>query len=405
LTASGQLGEAGYCAKRFDAVQREFERNFSERGEAGASVCVAHDGEIVVDLWGGEADDRPWDRDTLVVVFSCTKGATALCAHMLADRGELDLDAPVARYWPAFADSARAALTVRMLLNHQAGLPGVSQPVGREVLIDFDAMVRLMEGERPLWRPGTRYGYHTLTFGWLVGEVVRRVSGQSLGTFFQREVAAPLGLDFWIGLPAEHEHRVARSRYSSSEPSLGPDFEDALSAGDAIQMAARNSFGELLHLGGVDAPGVHAAEIPAGNGITNARGLAGMYAPLSVGGTHHGTHLVGEPQLVQMIAVESAAYCDAVLFGPMRHSAGFQKASPGRSGSLGLGGPVLGESAFGHAGFGGAIGFADPDASLAFGYAMNRHAPAECEGQRHQPLIDAAYRSLGYRSAAGGKWR
>jgi CubicO group peptidase (beta-lactamase class C family) len=217
-------------------------------------------------------------------------------------------------------------------------------------------------------------------------------------------VAEPLGLDFWIGLPAEHEHRVALSRYANMDGSLGSDFDEAVRAGKLIQVAAKNSFGDLLHPGGCDAVGVHAAEIPAANGITNARGLAGMYAPLSIGGTNQGTHLVREEQLVQMIAVESAALRDAVNLAPLRHSAGFEKAGPGRTALMGLGGLTLGEAAFGHSGFGGAVGFADPTARVAFGYAMNRHAPVESEGERHQPLIDAAYRSLGYRSASGGKW-
>lgn len=380
-------------------MRAAFERNFRERGEAGASVCVVHDGKVVVDLWGGEAGRHPWDRETLVVVFSCTKGATALCAHVLADRGELDLDAPVGHYWPAFAGSDRGAITVRMLLNHQAGLPGLSRPICRDDLIDLDGMVSLMEREKPLWRPGTRYGYHAFTFGWLVGEVVRRVSGDTVGRFFRREIAEPLGLDFWIGLPTGLEDRVATMLYADDAGSSAGPFEEALRAGEPIQVAVANSYGGMLDPGGCDAPGVHAAEIPASNGITNARGLAGMYAPLSIGGELSGIRLVGEEQIAQMVATESATLCDAVGFEPIRHSAGFEKAGLGRTPVL-----ALSEAAFGHSGYGGAIGFADPTAKLAFGYAMNRHAPLDRQEERRQPLIDAAYRALDYRSVGGGKW-
>jgi CubicO group peptidase (beta-lactamase class C family) len=176
----------GTAAPRFASVREEFERNFAERGEVGASVCVTVDGETVVDLWGGIADPDtqvPWNEDTLVLVWSCTKGATALCAHILAARGVIDLHAPVARYWPEFAKGGKDGITVRMVLNHQAGLGP----------------------------PSTRHGYHALVFGHLVGEVLRRVTGHSLGTFFRTEVAEPLGLDFWIGLPEEQEPRVAPS--------------------------------------------------------------------------------------------------------------------------------------------------------------------------------------------------
>jgi CubicO group peptidase (beta-lactamase class C family) len=176
----------GTAAPRFASVREEFERNFAERGEVGASVCVTVDGETVVDLWGGIADPDtqvPWNEDTLVLVWSCTKGATALCAHILAARGVIDLHAPVARCWPEFAKGGKDGITVRMVLNHQAGLGP----------------------------PGTRHGYHALVFGHLVGEVLRRVTGHSLGTFFRTEVAEPLGLDFWIGLPEEQEPRVAPS--------------------------------------------------------------------------------------------------------------------------------------------------------------------------------------------------
>jgi CubicO group peptidase (beta-lactamase class C family) len=204
------------------------------RGEVGASLCVTVDGETVVDLWGGSADlvtGRPWDADTLTMVWSCTKGATSLCAHLLADRGELDLDAPVTRYWPEFAKNGKADVPVRMLLNHQVGLPAVREFLPNGAFADWDLMVETLAAEEPFWEPGTRHGYHALTFGWLVGEVVRRVSGQSLGHFFAENVAGPLDLDFWIGLPDAHEWRVAPAIPAIPAPDqpLPPFFEAALS--------------------------------------------------------------------------------------------------------------------------------------------------------------------------------
>ncbi|HZT79803.1 MAG TPA: serine hydrolase domain-containing protein, partial [Gemmataceae bacterium] len=193
----------GMCDPRFRAVGEEFERNFAERGEVGASVCVTVDGSTAVDLWGGVADrrtGRPWDRDTIGVVWSCTKGAVALCAHVLASRGLLDLDAPVARYWPEFAQVGKEGITVRLVLSHEAGLPAVRAPLGAGDLYDWAAMTRALAAEAPFWPPGTRQGYHAATFGHLVGELVRRVSGRGLGAFFRDEIAGPLRLDFHLGL-------------------------------------------------------------------------------------------------------------------------------------------------------------------------------------------------------------
>src|SRR5215216_5146960 len=202
----------GTCASQFAEVRNEFERNFAERGEVGASVHLTVDGETVVDLWGGVADPssgRPWTEDTLIHVWSCTKGATALCAHILASRGELDLDAPVMRYWPEFGKNGKEGVLVRHLLNHQAGLPAIREPLPPGAFYDWEYMTDALAREEPFWPPGTQHGYHGLTFGYLVGEVVRRVSGRPLGEFFRDEVTGPLGIEFWLGLPEELEPRVA----------------------------------------------------------------------------------------------------------------------------------------------------------------------------------------------------
>src|SRR6516165_7007829 len=186
----------GRCDPRFSELAPEFERNFAERGELGASVAVTLGGELVVDLWGGWRDadrTRPWTRDTVTVVMSCTKGATALCAHMLAVEGELDFDAPVTRYWPQFAAGGKESVLVRHLLTHQAGVPCLRDPLPPGAMLDWEQMVACLESETPFWKPGSGHGYHGLTYGWLVGELLRRVSGQSVGEFFRREVAQPAG--------------------------------------------------------------------------------------------------------------------------------------------------------------------------------------------------------------------
>jgi CubicO group peptidase (beta-lactamase class C family) len=402
----------GTAAPRFASVQEEFERNFTDRGEVGAALCVTVDGEPVVDLWGGVADPAtraPWNEDTLVLVWSCTKGATALCAHILAARGAIDLDAPVARYWPEFAKGGKDAVTVRMVLNHQAGLPALREPIPENGLCDWDAVVDALAAMEPLWEPGTRHGYHALVFGHLVGEIVRRVTGQSLGAFFRAEVAEPLGLDFWIGLPAEQEPRVATS--ISPEPPapgqpLAPFYALGLTDPTSIPgMVVWNS-GGILMPGAVNNRQVRAAEIPSANGITNARGLAGMYRPLALGGAFGGVRLVPEDAVPAMGAVSAAVARDATLLVPTRWANGFMKGvdntylGPGQGDAV-----ILSEEAFGHLGNGGSLGFADPRARLSFGYAMNRQGGGTGLEDRGQALVDAVYRILGYRRGPrGGMW-
>jgi CubicO group peptidase (beta-lactamase class C family) len=202
----------GVCDARFRGVREAFAGNFARHGEVGAAVAVTIESKPVVDLWAGHADatrTRRWARDTIVNVASATKGPTAICAHRLADRGLLDLDAPVAAYWPEFAQAGKAALPVHLLLSHRAGLPAIDKPLSTAALYDWDTMVGALAAQAPWWEPGTRHGYHTFTFGWLVGEVVRRITGKSLGGYWREEVAGPLGIDCHIGLDARHDARVA----------------------------------------------------------------------------------------------------------------------------------------------------------------------------------------------------
>jgi len=401
------MAVSGACDRRFVEVQEVFERNFAERGEVGASVCVTVDGETVVDLWGGVADHatgRPWNDDTIGLVWSCTKGAVALCAHMLVGRGEIDIDAPVATYWPEFGKNGKADIPVRYLLSHQSGLAALREPIPEDGLADWDLVVEALAGQEPLWTPGTRSGYHALTFGHLVGEVVRRVTGRTIGTFFREEVAEPLGLDFWIGLPEEHEARVAPTIAAELDPSRIPTFYQAAltDPSSVASMVVMNSGGYLAP-GAADTRACHAAEIPAAGGITNARGLAGMYRPLALGGAVDGIRLIDEDQLVTMNSVVSASSIDATLLMPTRFGLGFMKAVDDRHLPAGDSSAVLlSEEAFGHLGMGGSLGFADPRARMSYGYTMNRQSAGMGLDERGQPLVDAVYRALGHRQPAGG---
>ncbi|MGE0822905.1 MAG: serine hydrolase domain-containing protein [Candidatus Binatia bacterium] len=398
----------GSCDEKFQSVRQEFERNFRERDEVGASVCVTVRGETVVDLWGGVArpdTQTPWTAETVSIIFSSTKGATALCAHVLASRGQLDLDAPVATYWPEFAQAGKQNIPVKMLLNHQAGLPAVRQQLPQGAYADWELMVNALAKEEPFWEPGTRNGYHALTMGWLVGEVVRRVSGKSLGTFFRDEIAKPLGLDFWIGLPEDKEGRVAPMIAAPPDPD-SLFFKEIAKPGSLQSLVLLNSGGYMGAKPEYDTRAAHAAEIGAAGGITNARGLAGMYAPLACGGKSNGVELVSPNTLARMARISSATGRDAVLVMPTRFSLGFMKSMDNRREPLGVRDSVLiSEEAFGHVGAGGSFGFADPRAEMSFGYTMNRMGPGASLNDRGQSLVDATYRSLGYQSEASGAWR
>ncbi|HEY7158155.1 MAG TPA: serine hydrolase domain-containing protein [Gemmataceae bacterium] len=401
------MATQGVCDARFHSIRGEFERNFAERGEVGASVCVTIDGRVVVDLWGGFAErhtHRPWERDTIGLVWSSTKGATALCAHMLVSRGLLDLDRPVAAYWPEFAQAGKESVTVRMLLDHQAGLPAIRQPLAPGGLYDWRYMTDVLAAEAPFWEPGTRQGYHATTFGHLVGEVVRRVSGRPFDVFFRDEVAVPLGLDFHIGLSKEDEPRVAPTIRADPPPPGEPRSRFlTLMTNDPASIPAltvKNS-GRRTAAGDHDSREAHQAVLPSQGGITNARGLAGLYAPLARGG---GT-LVDADTLKQMSAVSSAVGVDATLLVGLRLALGFWKSSDNRQGPPGARDSIiLSEEAFGHPGMGGSLGFADPAARLSFGYTMNKQGRGVCLNERGQSLVDAMYRALGYRTNRLGWW-
>jgi CubicO group peptidase (beta-lactamase class C family) len=383
-------GIHGQCDPRFARMRDAFAHNFAARDELGASLCVIAHGRTAVDLWGGATDatgERPWAADTLVMVHSATKGAAALCAHVLASRGALDLDAPVARYWPEFAAAGKERIPVRMLLSHQAGLAAIDRPLRPRDGLDHATIAAALAEQPPNWPPGTAHGYHAVTFGWLLGELVRRISGRSLGTFFRDEIAGPLGLDFWIGLPETAEPRVARI---VPAPAVDPSdpFGAALLDKDSLTRRAFMNPSTLYFKGGAEfARQLRAAEIPAANGMANARGLAGMYTPLAAGGGA----LVDADTLARMSAVESDGP-DRILIHRTRFASGFMKSvdeGPRHRARLGPS-----DAAFGHVGAGGSLGMADPAAGIAIGYAMNRMGPGLLLNERGQSLVDAVYDCL-----------
>ena len=392
----------GRCDPRFEAVKREFEKNFAERDEVGASVCLSVNGETLVDLWGGVADAEtgdPWREDTISIVFSCSKAATALCAHILIDRGELNPDALVAEYWPEFAKNGKEKTTVQMMLNHESALPALRDPVRPGGFADWDYMIQRMEDEEPFWEPGTRNGYHMINFGWTVGELVRRVSGKSLGTFFRDEVAGPTGARFWLGLPETEDVHIAPIRQYRPKPGDATTEFTIRMVSDPESIQHKS----FMNTGGWDFNDrrMQAAEIGGGGGLSNARGQVAMYTPLA---TNDGS-LVSGDRLQNMTMVSTATHQDVTLLVPTRFASGFMKSMDNRGRNLGPGTSVImGDRAFGHVGAGGSIGFADPECGLAFSYTMNQMGNGILMNDRGQSLIDAAYRSLGYRTNSPGAW-
>ncbi|MFF3849964.1 serine hydrolase domain-containing protein [Streptomyces sp. NPDC002328] len=382
----------GHCDERFTAVRAAFEENFRERDELGAAVSVFVDGTPVVDLWGGWADaarTRAWERDTLVNVWSTSKGPTALCAHILADRGLLDLDAPVAAYWPEFAAAGKEGVLVRHLLSHRAGLSGLREPHTLEQLYDWELTVARLAATEPWWEPGTRSGYHALTYGFLVGEVVRRVSGLLPGAFLEREVTGPLGIDFTIGLPEKEAGRAAElvhppAATSSEQAAVFSQLAPAALAALTNPMAGARE---------ANTPQWRAAEIPAANGHGTARAVAALYGVFAGRGTHDGRRVLS-PDAAERVREGQGGCRDLVLGAGFAHETeiGLGLWLSGPNGSYGPN-----PRAFGHDGFGGSCGLADPDAGtsgVSMGYVMNRMGPHIADDPRKTALVAAVYSAL-----------
>jgi CubicO group peptidase (beta-lactamase class C family) len=378
----------GRVDEGYGPVADAFRRNFTDHGDVGAAFCLHVDGEPVVDIAGGvTADGRPYSRDTLQLVFSTTKGATAILASRLAQQGRLDPGAPVAQYWPEFAANGKGDIPVSWILSHQAGLLApageftVEQVLGvRDIVDDLAAMA-------PIWEPGTAQGYHAITYGWLMGEIVRRITGQSLGQVFAEEIAEPLGVEFWIGLPAELETRVT-PLLPSPEPApevaemlammMGPGTLAwrALTINGCIDFAqAANVFNQAAF---------HATEMPGANGITTAHSLSRLYAACI--GEIDGVRLL-EPEQVERARTELTRGPDAALMIESAFGLGFWLDTEFD--------PKLGPGSFGHAGAGGSLGFAHPESGVAFGYVMNQMQNAMGGDPRTSGLIDAVGRCRG----------
>jgi len=376
-----QVELQGTCEPRFGAVRDAFEANWTDLAEVGASLCVIVGGETVVDLWGGHADaerSRVWERDTIANVYSSTKGIAAAAAAMLVDRGQLDVERPVADYWPEFGQAGKSEIRVRHLLTHEAGLAGVDEELPDGAVLDWDRMVGALERQAPMWTPGEGMGYHAITYGWLVGEVIRRIDGRTCGEFVRDEIAGPLGVDLFIGLPESEDSRTADLLPAPGAGPIGVSTQDNLAA-RALGLAAPRLAGT------VNSREWRAAELPAANGHGNGRSLATIYSALAQGGGG----LLSSDSIEACGATEHAAREDMVLGFLVRRSLGFILSTAGGRYEWGPNART-----FGHSGAGGSLGFADPDAEIGFGYVMNQMSAGLGADPRWKPMIDAVYASL-----------
>ncbi|HTX01392.1 MAG TPA: serine hydrolase domain-containing protein [Acidimicrobiales bacterium] len=377
----------GFVAPGLEAVREEFERNFAERGEVGAAFAATRHGELVVDLWGGLADSdagRPWTADTAQVVFSGTKGLVALCLLMLVDRGALDVEDPVARYWPEFAEHAKDSLTVAELASHRARLPAVEGLETPEDFLDPLRLAQLLASQRQSDDPRAGFVYHALTYGWLCGELVRRVDGRSVGAFFAEEVAGPLGLQIWIGTPPEVEARIATLEYAPGWNSLSikaglPD--DPLWA--AIWTRPWVFPADDLYW---NRRPFHEAEIPGAGGVGEARSMARLYGCLALGGELDGVRLLSEETLALGRRLRASGP-DPFSGLSQAFGVGFAVQTERKT----MGAP---EDAFGHGGAGGSMHAAWPSQRVGVSYAMNQMRDADPVDARRAALLDRLYEAL-----------
>ena len=401
MTASIPLD--GNCTPRFEKVRQVFHEKLAEN-EVGAAIAFTLHGEPVVDLWGGHtAADRaePWTADTIVNTYSTTKGMTALVAHRLVEQGKIDLDAPVAQYWPEFAAHGKQDVPVRWLLSHQVGLPAIRTPLPSEALYDWDAICTALADTQPWWTPGDRHGYHPVTFGFLVGEVIRRASGRTVGQLFREDVAEPLGADYHIGLPATEHGRVAdmigslappktQAKTESGGPAVqikGPLAEFMRDMADPTTMVGAAFNNPRIKNGAHNTPEWRGAEIPAANGHGNARALARIYGALACRGEVDGIRLL-EPESITRARTEQVSGPDSTLANmPMRYGLGYML----RSDFMPL---SPNPSAFGHPGAGGSIGMCDPDAGVGFGFVMNKMSQGLVGGATGFAVVEAFYEAL-----------
>ncbi|MFI1866545.1 serine hydrolase domain-containing protein [Streptomyces jumonjinensis] len=381
----------GTVAEGYEAVRDAFVRNFEQRGERGAAVAVYRHGRKVVDLWAGARDvdgTAPWAVDTAQVVRSVTKGVAAAVVLLLHQRGQIDLDAPVATYWPEFKANGKERVLVRQLLSHRAGLPVLDRPLTPAEAIDGVSGPAALAAQRPEWQPGTDHGYHAQTYSWLIAELVRRVTGRTIGRWVAEEIARPLGLDFWIGLPPEEAHRAGRIGPVDEPPSApGLTLRPKRAVSDAYRDPAsltRRAFGAIDPLPDENDPRYRAAELPASGGVSTARALARFYAS-TIGEVDGGPRLFA-PATLALARTEESAGPDRILIVPTRVSLGFMLHGPAA--------PLLGPGSFGHPGRGGSLGLADPESGVALGYVTNGLRKGVTADPRGQALIRAVRSAL-----------
>lgn len=369
----------GFCAQSFDPVKKAFEANFKERNDIGASVAISYNGEIAVDLWGGQysADDEtPWAHDTIVNVWSSTKPMAAMCLLLLADRGDVDLHGKVAHYWPEFAAEGKQDVTIAHLLSHQAGLSGMDIPVEGDALFDWDWMTSKLAAQAPWWEPGTQSGYHALTQGHLLGEVVRRVTGQSIGAFYKQEIADPLDADFQIGVNDDSLSRICPLTPPESRPPVPEDGS----------IAARTFTNPWVEAAKANSKQWQQAEIPAANGHGNARSIVRAQTPMANGGFAFGKQIMSADS-ARRIFEEQTRGTDLVLGVPLCLGMGY-----GLNSKLTPVSPNKHTCYWG--GYGGSLVFVDQDARICMSYVMNRMEPGIIGDQRGLSLVMAMYQSL-----------
>ncbi|MFF4804751.1 serine hydrolase domain-containing protein [Streptomyces sp. NPDC001351] len=381
----------GAVAEGFEPVREAFVRNFEALGDRGAAVAVYRDGRKVVDLWGGTKDvdgTEPWQQGTAQVVRSATKGVAAAVLLLLQQRGELDLDAPVGEYWPEFKAHGKERLLVQHVLSHRAGLPVLDRPLTPSDALDPHRGPEAVAAQAPAWEPGTDHGYHALTYGWMLDELVRRVTGRWAGEWLAAEVTGPLGLDLWLGLPESEAGRVGRAgRVEGPEPVGGLRSRPKRSVTEAYEdpdSLTRRAFAAISPFPDQNDPAYRAAALPATNGIATAEGLARFYASL-IGEVDGGTRLF-TPETVELARTERSAGPDRVLVVGTRFGLGYML--------HGAASPLLSPTSFGHPGRGGALGFADPDSGIAFGYVTNGFRKSVTADPRAQALVRAVRVSL-----------
>ena len=383
----------GSCHEDFQEVAEIFAQNFDKYGEIGSSVSVVIDGETTVDLWAGHKNEQrtdDWNENTLSVAFSSTKAALALCAHLLIDQEQLNAKEKVTKYWPEYGKKGKEDTTVEMILNHSAGLPAFKTQVKEGGFFDWEYMVGLLENEEPFWVPGEETGYHMMTTGWLIGELIRRVSGKSLGEFFNDEISKPYNLDYWIGLPQSEDERVAKVTPFKPSPSDKPSgFAKAFRTNPHSMQKL-----SLTNTGGYDynLKETYRSQLGGIGGITNARSMAGMLTPLA----QKNDKLLSKASVKRLSESNVKSKIDNMLLFPTNFSEGFMLHMDNKDNFEGEGGSfIIGPNAFGHVGFGGSSAtFADPDCKMSFGFLVNKLGGEYLINERGQSLINASYKSI-----------